>query len=193
MPSHNDNDDEDSEEEYSEEVGDYDDDGNGLASAGIMQFDPTAADNVKIVRSNSMDEFPTDYLGCAVDMGLTGNEGDEQDDNSNHGNKNNADTPATTEEHSFFGKTGLSIFGQPKQPKLLRKSNSFKFGKGSSHNVSNHDDAADEGATTPSSTMGAVMSMFSSGGGHTSMFGSSSGAQEVGHQQLGDGDDDEFS
>ena len=94
--------------------------------AGIMQFDPTAMDNVKVVRHDSQGEFPTDYLGCAVDMGL--NDNDDTNTSSTGegggGTGGHHDTGAGTPS-SLFGKTGRGFF----QSKKIAKPGSFRSTK----------------------------------------------------------------
>ncbi|CAB9519536.1 expressed unknown protein [Seminavis robusta] len=171
--SDNENDDDDDDDDTYRE--------DDAAPVGIMQFDPSAMDNVKICRGDSIDEFPSD-MGCPVDMGLGDillGEEEEQNaqdetatrrgaDGNNRGRstspyRNNGDDPQDADADKKAGRWGLGF-----RNFKIKKSNSFKFSK-SGHNQD------DEEQTTTMSTV--AMRLM--------------GISPTGHQQLGgDGMDD---
>jgi len=105
--------------------------------AGIVQFDPTATDNVKVVRQDSTDAFPQ----CAVEM--------EWSDKDN--NKDNDQDHQEQDTNAAGGKVGLGFFRA-----RLSTSGSFRFNKKKSAEQAFGGDAAAP-LTTATSAMGAAV------------------------------------
>ena len=180
-------DDSDDSEDEGFEAGDGD-------QGGIIQFDPTAMDNVKVVRHDSQGEFPTDYLGCAVDMGLNYNSDTNTSDVAAGGVGEHHDAGAGTPS-SLFAKTGRGFF----QSKKLAKSGSFRLNKkkataGEGHprtptisaaKIAQDLEEAAAPITQATAAMGAAVANLTKGWTITS-----GGVQRehVGHQQFDDDD-----